>query len=61
MSPVDYELASKALKSGLDKVITAEPDITQYDTVVGDGDCGIGLKRGAEGKNDLEQRLKAFD
>ncbi|KAF2746229.1 dihydroxyacetone kinase, partial [Sporormia fimetaria CBS 119925] len=25
-----------------------EPDITRYDTVVGDGDCGIGLKRGAE-------------
>lgn len=31
------------------KVIAAEPDITNYDTVVGDGDCGIGLKRGAEG------------
>ncbi|KAK8044205.1 Dolichyl-phosphate-mannose--protein mannosyltransferase 1 [Apiospora rasikravindrae] len=26
-----------------------EPDVTRYDTVVGDGDCGIGLKRGAEG------------
>jgi len=26
----------------------AEPDVTNYDTIVGDGDCGIGLKRGAE-------------
>jgi dihydroxyacetone kinase len=37
-----------ALTSGLHAVIAAEPDVTRYDTVVGDGDCGIGLKRGAE-------------
>lgn len=42
-------LAEKILKAGLGRVITAEPDITRYDTVVGDGDCGIGLRRGAEG------------
>lgn len=41
--------AGKILKSGLERVIAAEPDITRYDTVVGDGDCGIGLRRGAEG------------
>jgi dihydroxyacetone kinase len=41
--------ARKALAKALDKVIAAEADITKYDTVVGDGDCGIGLKRGAEG------------
>jgi dihydroxyacetone kinase len=35
--------------NALDRVIAAEPDITNYDTIVGDGDCGIGLKRGAEG------------
>lgn len=29
-------------------MIAAEPDITHYDTIVGDGDCGIGLKRGAQ-------------
>ncbi|KJX99227.1 dihydroxyacetone kinase like protein [Zymoseptoria brevis] len=38
-----------ALAKALDRVIAAEPDVTKYDTVVGDGDCGIGLKRGAEG------------
>lgn len=46
---LDPELATKALKHALERVIKAEPDITRYDTVVGDGDCGIGLKRGAEG------------
>ncbi|CAK7201194.1 dihydroxyacetone kinase Dak1 [Sporothrix eucalyptigena] len=37
-----------ALEHGLKRVIAAEPEITQYDTVVGDGDCGTGMKRGAE-------------
>jgi dihydroxyacetone kinase len=46
---IDPALAAKALKAALKKVIDAEPEITKYDTVVGDGDCGIGLKRGAEG------------
>ncbi|KAK6006908.1 hypothetical protein QM012_005916 [Aureobasidium pullulans] len=40
--------AKKILKSGLERVIAAEPDVTHYDTIVGDGDCGIGLKRGAD-------------
>ncbi|KXJ93210.1 dihydroxyacetone kinase [Microdochium bolleyi] len=42
----DEFLAS--LSSALKAVIAAEPEVTRYDTVVGDGDCGIGLKRGAE-------------
>ncbi|KAK1058769.1 dihydroxyacetone kinase Dak1 [Friedmanniomyces endolithicus] len=46
---MDPKLATKGLKTALEHVIKAEPDITKYDTVVGDGDCGIGLKRGAEG------------
>jgi dihydroxyacetone kinase len=36
------------LGAGLQRVIKAEPEVTRYDTIVGDGDCGIGLKRGAE-------------
>ncbi|KAF2670468.1 putative dihydroxyacetone kinase [Microthyrium microscopicum] len=46
---IKYARSVTALTSGLRAVIKAEPDITNYDTVVGDGDCGIGLKRGAEG------------
>jgi hypothetical protein len=47
--PVKYARAVTTLTIALRKVIAAEPDITNYDTVVGDGDCGIGLKRGSEG------------
>jgi len=45
---LDVETTKTALIEGLERVIAAEPDVTRYDTVVGDGDCGIGLKRGAE-------------
>ncbi|KAJ5121403.1 Dihydroxyacetone kinase [Penicillium bovifimosum] len=45
---LDPSTLQKALTTGLNRVIKAEPDITRYDTIVGDGDCGVGLKRGAE-------------
>ncbi|GJC81889.1 dihydroxyacetone kinase 1 [Colletotrichum liriopes] len=44
----DAAAATKSITGALQRVIAAEPEITKYDTVVGDGDCGIGLKRGAE-------------
>lgn len=46
--PVDSTLIAKALQSGLNRLILAEPEITKYDTMVGDGDCGLCLKGGAE-------------
>lgn len=39
---------SQILSSGLKKLIAAEPLLTRFDTLVGDGDCGVGLKRGAQ-------------
>lgn len=45
----DAKSATQALKTGLEYVIAVEPDVTRFDSVVGDGDCGIGLKRGATG------------
>ncbi|KAI5924678.1 Dak1 domain-containing protein [Camillea tinctor] len=45
---IDAAAFSASLTAGLQALVVAEPDITKYDTVVGDGDCGIGLKRGAE-------------
>ena len=36
------------MKTGLERVIDAESDITRFDSIVGDGDCGVGLKRGAD-------------
>lgn len=46
----DAAAATKTLSLGLQYIIDAEPDVTRFDSVVGDGDCGIGLKRGAEGE-----------
>ncbi|KAF7194438.1 Dihydroxyacetone kinase 1 [Pseudocercospora fuligena] len=46
---IDGAAATKALDHALDRLIKVEPEVTRFDTVVGDGDCGIGLKRGAEG------------
>lgn len=46
---IDAAYASNVLGQALDQLIKAEPEVTRFDTIVGDGDCGIGLKRGAEG------------
>lgn len=45
---LDPAVLKKVLASGLKRVIEAEPMVTHYDTIVGDGDCGVGLKRGAQ-------------
>lgn len=45
---MDAAASQNALTLALENVIAAEPDVTRYDTVAGDGDCGIGLRRGAE-------------
>lgn len=46
----DPQRVQSALLRALERVVAAEPEITRFDTVVGDGDCGIGLKRGAQGE-----------
>ncbi|KAL8767153.1 MAG: hypothetical protein Q9209_006244 [Squamulea sp. 1 TL-2023] len=46
---VDPSLLNSSLRSGLHKLIASEAEVTRYDSIVGDGDCGVGLKRGAEG------------
>lgn len=33
----------------METVVAAEPDITRYDTIAGDGDAGLTLRAGAEG------------
>ncbi|KAL0635520.1 dihydroxyacetone kinase Dak1 [Maublancomyces gigas] len=45
---MDIALFSKILAAGLKKVIDAEQEITKADEIVGDGDCGMALKQGAE-------------
>ncbi|KAL8842119.1 MAG: hypothetical protein Q9176_002811 [Flavoplaca citrina] len=46
---LDPSMLKSSLRSGLDKLISCEAEVTRYDSIVGDGDCGVGLKRGAEG------------
>lgn len=36
------------ITSGCNALITSEPTITDYDTIVGDGDCGYTLRDGAK-------------
>ncbi|CCX12056.1 Similar to Dihydroxyacetone kinase 1; acc. no. O13902 [Pyronema omphalodes CBS 100304] len=45
---MDIPVFITTLKNGLKKIIEAEPELTRFDCLVGDGDCGTGLKRGAE-------------
>lgn len=58
---MDPAVLKKVLGSGLKSVITAEPTITHYDTIVGDGDCGVGMKRGAEAILELLESSKLND
>lgn len=46
---VEPQTLRSVLEPALEKLIAAEAEVTKYDSVVGDGDCGIGLRRGAEG------------
>jgi triose/dihydroxyacetone kinase / FAD-AMP lyase (cyclizing) len=40
-------IAKNAILDAVTKLADAEPMLTKYDTIVGDGDCGITMKRGA--------------
>lgn len=44
---IDASTFEKSLNNGLKKLLDAEPKITHYDTLVGDGDCGETLAKGA--------------
>ena len=44
---VDGAVLEKMLRRACEDLITAEPDLTKWDTVMGDGDCGETLKTGA--------------
>jgi dihydroxyacetone kinase len=40
----DPEAFAEGIKNACHALIKAEPDITQMDTIAGDGDCGLTLK-----------------
>lgn len=45
---MDVPSFTSRVSSSCKKVIAAEPQITHFDTIVGDGDCGMTLARGAQ-------------
>ncbi|KAM3123000.1 dihydroxyacetone kinase [Candidozyma auris] len=45
---IDGQQFAKNLQNAMKLLISKEPEITKYDTQVGDGDCGETLKAGAE-------------
>jgi dihydroxyacetone kinase len=47
-SEAQGEARKKAIVNAMNAVIAAEEELTNYDKIVGDGDCGLTLKRGAE-------------
>jgi dihydroxyacetone kinase len=44
---LDPVILERSLKKACERVIAAEPDLTRWDTVMGDGDCGETFKTGA--------------
>lgn len=44
---VDGNLVEKAIKAACNAIIEAESKLTEWDLIVGDGDCGMTMKRGA--------------
>ncbi|KAH8812859.1 Dak1 domain-containing protein, partial [Xylogone sp. PMI_703] len=44
---VDPEMLDRALRRACNRVVDVEPDLTRWDTIMGDGDCGETFKSGA--------------
>merc|ERR1711935_1209239 len=52
------EMSKSLILKAVSELSENEPLLTKYDTIVGDGDCGITMKRGAQ---EIERRLKSGD
>lgn len=46
---VNPELLSKVIRSGCEAAIASEPNLTKWDMVLGDGDCGEAVKGVSQG------------
>lgn len=57
---IDVNVFEKALSNSMQKLLKAEPDITHYDTLVGDGDCGETLAKGANAILNALKNDKSF-
>lgn len=46
---VNPELLEKVIRSGCEAAIASEPNLTKWDMVLGDGDCGEAVEGVSEG------------
>ena len=44
----DFDTVQRMVAAACNSLIESEPILTKYDTIVGDGDCGITMERGAK-------------
>lgn len=44
------EEVTRGIRGACERVLAAEPDMTRFDTIVGDGDCGHTFASGAKGE-----------
>jgi dihydroxyacetone kinase len=49
LSLVDPKLLDATIRLACERAIAAEPDLTKWDMVMGDGDCGEAVKGVSEG------------
>lgn len=61
MRTVDPKLLDAVIRSGCEAAIAAEPNLTKWDTVLGDGDCGEAVKGVSEGMRLGIQALSASE
>lgn len=54
---MDPKLLSSVIRSGCEAAIAAEPNLTKWDMVMGDGDCGEGVKGVSEGIHTFNRTL----
>jgi dihydroxyacetone kinase len=45
---VDPKILESALRKACNRIVEVEPDLTRWDTIMGDGDCGETFKTGCE-------------
>lgn len=58
---MDPAFLQSAIRSGCEAAIAAEPNLTKWDMVLGDGDCGEAVKGVSEGKYSLHAQAHNFE
>lgn len=62
MTLVQFNKYKSAIQNATKAIIAAEPDLTKWDTLVGDGDCGSTLESGASAVLQMiDERQRPFE